>query len=73
MKTLAKILTASFCVFGILFADEEPEPRSITVTGTAEVSVAPDICYMSFIVESESRKAQEAYAENVQIMNAINQ
>ncbi|MBN2378881.1 SIMPL domain-containing protein [candidate division WOR-3 bacterium] len=52
--------------------DQEPKRRTLVVTGTAEVVVAPDICYMSFAVESSSKKAQEAYEENVRIMNAIN-
>jgi len=56
----------------VLANDEGPERRTLVVTGTAEVTVSPDICYMSFVVESTSKKAQEAYAENTRIMNAIN-
>ncbi|MBN2378880.1 SIMPL domain-containing protein [candidate division WOR-3 bacterium] len=72
MNTSIKTLLAILIATG-LSAAEKPERRIITVTGTAEVTVTPDICYMSFTVESTSKKAQEAYQENVEIMNAINQ
>ena len=38
--------------------------RTLTVSGTAEVSVTPDICYMSFVVESRDRSATQAYRAN---------
>ncbi|MBN2378882.1 SIMPL domain-containing protein [candidate division WOR-3 bacterium] len=73
---MKRVLTASLAILlfsGLAWAeDEKPERRTLVVTGTAEVVVAPDICYMSFAVESSSKKAQEAYEENVRIMNAIN-
>jgi uncharacterized protein YggE len=43
----------------------EKTPRTLTVTGTAEVTVKPDICYMSFSINTENvKKAIEAYRLN---------
>jgi hypothetical protein len=43
----------------------EKTPRTLTVTGTAEVTVKPDICYMSFSINTENvKKAIEAYRMN---------
>lgn len=51
---------------------QKPERRTLTVTGTADVTVAPDICYISFAVETNNRKAGDAYKDNVELMNRIN-
>jgi uncharacterized protein YggE len=72
MKRTLLVSLAVFLMVGFLKAEEEPKRRTLTVTGTAEVTVAPDICYMSFVVESTNRKAGEAYRENIEIMNQIN-
>jgi hypothetical protein len=53
------------------FAAEAPERRTLTVTGTAEVSVAPDICYMSFVAESRSKSANQAYKDNSALMTKV--
>jgi uncharacterized protein len=50
----------------------EPLPRrTLSVAGTAEVSVAPDICYMTFSTETRSRSAIQAYRENNAAMTTI--
>ncbi|MBN2378883.1 SIMPL domain-containing protein [candidate division WOR-3 bacterium] len=73
MKRLLLISLAILMMSGFALAeDEKPERRTLVVTGTAEVSVAPDICYMSFAVETYNNKAAEAYRENVETMNRIN-
>jgi len=52
------------------FAGEDT--HTLRVTGTAEVSVAPDICYMNFVVVTEHRKsAKQAYRENNDIMDGL--
>jgi len=52
-------------------APEQPR-RTLAVTGTAEVSVKPDICYISFGVETFHKKsAREAYRANNELMNAL--
>lgn len=48
------------------------ELRTLAVTGTAEISVEPDICYLSLVVETQSKKAVDAYTENSLIMNRVN-
>ena len=53
-------------------APVEKTPRTLTVTGTAEVSVQPDICYVSFGAETvNKRSARDAYRTNSVLMNAI--
>ncbi|NLI97147.1 SIMPL domain-containing protein [bacterium] len=70
-KLLAVGLGLGFCLTS-LYAAEEKTPRTISVTGTSEISVAPDICYMSFSVETSDKSAIKAYNENNDIMNKVN-
>jgi uncharacterized protein len=52
-------------------APEKPT-RTLAVTGTAEVSVQPDICYISFGAETfHKTSAREAYRANSELMNAL--
>lgn len=62
---------ATILVLASLGVAAEDE-HTLQVTGTAEVSVAPDICYMNFQVSTEHRKsAREAYRENNRIMDDL--
>lgn len=73
MKRFLLPVLFAVLTIGVLKADEEePLIRTLQVTGIADVSVAPDICYMSFVVQTTHRKAADAYQENVEIMNRIN-
>jgi len=55
-----------------LAAPPETPRRTLAVTGTAEVSVQPDICYISFGVETFHKKsAREAYRANAELMTAL--
>jgi uncharacterized protein YggE len=67
-KTIAisAILLMAFIIVGA-----EDQIRTLAVTGTAEVSVSPDICYMSFVVETEHTNAAQAYKDNNQLMNTV--
>jgi uncharacterized protein YggE len=58
-------------VVALAAAPEQPR-RTLAVTGTAEVSVKPDICYISFGVETINKKrAREAYKANNELTNAL--
>ena len=74
-KYLTFLLTLLFSA-GFLSAQEDagtkPERRKLVVTGTADMTVAPDICYMSYNVETFNRRASDAYRDNITLMNAIN-
>jgi uncharacterized protein YggE len=53
-------------------APAEKQPRTLTVTGTAEISVAPDICHITLGSESLDKKsARTAYRMNAALMNAV--
>jgi uncharacterized protein YggE len=68
MARTAVILAGLLAAAG--FAAETP--HTLAVTGTAEVAVAPDICFLSFVVETEHRKsAATAYRENNELMTAV--
>jgi len=55
-----------------LAAPPETPRRTLAVTGTAEVSVQPDICYISFGAETFHKKsAREAYRANAELMAAL--
>ena len=65
------ILVAMGLAVALAAAPEQPR-RTLAVTGTAEVSVKPDICYISFGVETFHKKsAREAYRNNAELMNAL--
>jgi uncharacterized protein len=65
---LALILTV---VVALAAAPEQPR-RTLAVTGTAEVSVKPDICYIGFGVETFHKKsAREAYRINSEVMTTL--
>ncbi len=70
MKKIAVVLVLVLAV-ALAAAPEKPQ-RTLAVTGTAEVSVKPDICYISFGVETFHKKsAREAYRSNAELMNAV--
>jgi hypothetical protein len=69
-KTL--LLVAVLGIVAGAMAAEEPFHRTLTVTGTAEVKVTPDICYMSFVVTTRNRSAVQAYGDNNVQMGKIN-
>ncbi len=71
-KFLAFVIGLGFAVTTLVAADDSKPTRTIAVTGTAEISVAPDICYMSFTVETKDKSAIKAYNENNEIMNRVN-
>jgi len=55
-----------------LAAAPEKPTRTLAVTGTAEISVQPDICYVTFGVETFHKKsAREAYRSNAGLMNEL--
>jgi uncharacterized protein len=71
MKQYLYILAALLLVVTSLIAAEKT-PRTLTVTGTAEVTVKPDICYMNFSINTENvKKAIEAYQMNNEISEKV--
>jgi len=69
LRITAAIVVA--CGATALAAKDEPV-RTVAVTGTAEKTVAPDICYLSFGVETFHKKsASEAYRQNNGVMAAV--
>jgi len=68
----ALLLAAALLFVAGAFAAEEPLRRTLTVTGTAEVMVAPDICRTSFTVSTRSRSAGQAYKDNNGLMVKVN-
>jgi len=70
MKRTAALLVLSLVV--AMAATTEQPRRTLAVTGTAEVSVKPDICYISLGVETMHKKsAKEAYRINAETMNVL--
>jgi hypothetical protein len=58
-----QLLAAVLLFVAYAYAAEEPIRRTLSVTGTAEASVKPDICYLSFTVVAHSQRATLAYKE----------
>lgn len=70
MKKTALVLI--LIVVAAFAAAPEKPVRTLAVTGTAEVSVKPDICYISFGVETLNKKsAREAYRINAEAMTTL--
>ncbi len=70
MRKTALVLVLGLAV--ALAAAPEKPTRTLAVTGTAEVSVKPDICYISLGVETFHKKsAREAYRGNAEVMTAL--
>ena len=67
--TLGALLAPAFS--GPARADETAPRRSMTITGTGDVSARPDIAYLDSGVVSEGKTAGAALAENTKAMNAI--
>jgi len=69
MKKIAAVLVVALTLAS---AAAQKPTRTLAVTGTAEVSVRPDICHISFGVEtSHKQSAREAYRSNVELMNGL--
>jgi uncharacterized protein YggE len=68
-----KAVVALALIIAVALAATPEQPRrTLTVTGTAEISVKPDICYVSFGVETLKKKsARDAYRTNAELMNAL--
>tara|TARA_R110000868_G_scaffold350521_1_gene611771 strand:+ start:570 stop:1343 length:774 start_codon:yes stop_codon:yes gene_type:complete len=68
--TLGALLAPAFS--GPARADTATAPqRSMTISGTGDVSARPDIAYLDSGVVSEGKTAAAALAENTKAMNAI--
>jgi len=60
-----RILPAVCLAAALCPAAPEPPLRTLSVTGTAEVKVAPDICFMTLVVSAENKQnAARAYGDN---------
>lgn len=71
-RTLVACLCAIALAAPAFGAPADKPVRTITVTGTAEVTVVPDICYMSFGATTRNpTSAIRGYADNAAVMNAI--
>jgi len=71
VKNLTAVCLILAAVAAPIVAAEEIQ-RTLTVTGTAEVTVVPDICYLSFGVTTEHKSsAAQAYKDNNLRMDAL--
>lgn len=71
---MTRALTALMlgAVATVALAAADGPTRTLTVTGTGQVSVSPDICYMEFGAETSSpQSASAAYKANSDAMNAM--
>ncbi len=70
-KHLSLFLTL-LCTVPLVAATRDETVRTLAVTGTAEVTVTPDICYLGFGVETEDKhSAVAAYKANASIVEAV--
>jgi uncharacterized protein YggE len=67
----AAALAVALVLTGQAAADERPAPRTISVTGSGEVQVAPDRAIVSFAVETTADKASAAAEANARTSKAV--
>ena len=63
MIWLAGVVLAASCLYGVSAMAEEPRPRTVNVSGMAEVSAEPDIARVTLGVESRKPTMEAARAE----------
>jgi uncharacterized protein YggE len=66
---LIAAITLSACSGNVQFGQNQP--RTISVTGNAQVILAPDIAYISIGVHSEAQSATEAVASNSSLTQKV--
>jgi len=83
LATIAAILIVSTAVFASLeisnqgaYGQQTPvipasRERTVSVTGSASSSVAPDLVTVQFGVDTEAKTAQDAISSNSQLMNTV--
>jgi len=67
-KTLIAAL-AILLAFGSLAA--QPQIRTLSIMETAEISISPDLCIMTILIETTNKDRNVAYNENKDIMSRI--
>src|SRR5439155_18625339 len=67
---IGTVIGILLCTLTVL-ADEKSENRLITVTGTAEVKVTPDVAELQLGVETREKDLSSAKAENDAAVNAV--
>ena len=70
-KTLSILLALGLVAGTYITAHAQDDRRSITVTGTSEISVPSDLAIMRISVTTQSKSADEAVKENAIKMNAV--
>jgi uncharacterized protein YggE len=83
LATLAAILIVSTAIFASLEISQQgaygqqasvipaSRERTVSVTGSATSSVAPDLVTIQFGVDTQAKTAQDAISSNSQMMNAV--
>lgn len=71
VAALALLATAMALLAGPAAADDATNPRLLTVSGSGEVSAAPDEAQLSAGVVTEAKTAAAALADNTRKMNAV--
>lgn len=70
-KTLSILLALGLIAGTYITAHAQDDRRSITVTGTSEISVPSDLAIMRISVTTQSKSADEAVKENAIKINAV--
>jgi len=72
---LSCIICISLTLAQLSYAKEKPQPSTIEVVGKARVMTMPNVATVTFAVETNSTKAQQAVRENAkqtaQLLNAL--
>jgi len=50
----------------------QPQIRTLSIRETAEISISPDLCIMTILIETKDKDQEKAYNDNIEITNQIN-
>ena len=70
---LAACLIVAAALLGapVLGQDDQPQPRTLTVTGHGEVKASPDLAFVELAVETTAETAARATSENARRTTAV--
>jgi uncharacterized protein len=69
---MKKTLIAGLAILLVLTSlDAQVQTRTLSIMETAEISISPDLCIMTILVETQDNNRNKAYNDNKEIMDRI--
>lgn len=70
---MKKTLIVIMLILGVLTSlTAQVQIRTLSIMETSEISLTPDLCVMSILIETKDKNQEKAYNDNIEIANQIN-